>query len=65
MTDSRKYSEMLKELQEIVDSLSREDCPVDELENLVQKASELIKTLKTRLSDTGKSVSAMLEEIGE
>jgi len=65
MTDGKKYSEMLSELQEIVDSLSREDCPVEELETLVQRASVLIKTLKSRLADTGKSVSAMLQEIGE
>ncbi len=65
MTDSRKYSEMLAELEGIVDTLGREDCAVDQLETLVQRASVLIKELKSRLARTEKSVSGMLEEIGE
>lgn len=65
MTDSARYSEKLAELQGIVDTLSREDCAVDQLETLVQRASVLIKELKSRLARTEKSVSGMLEEIGE
>lgn len=63
MTDS--YSEMLAELQGIVAKLSREDCPVDDLETLVERASLLIGTLKARLAKTEKSVEKMLSEIGE
>lgn len=62
---SGNYSEMLAELQEIVEKLSREDCPVDELETLVERAAVLIKTLKSRLARTEKSVAGMLKEIGE
>ena len=56
---------MLAELEGIVDTLGREDCAVDQLETLVQRASVLIKELKSRLARTEKSVSGMLEEIGE
>lgn len=62
---SGNYSEMLAELQGIVEKLSREDCPVDELETLVERAAVLIKTLKSRLARTEKSVAGMLKEIGE
>ncbi len=54
---------MLTELQEIVDSVSRDDCPVDELEERVQKAGTLIKALRERLKKTEASVSEMLVEI--
>ncbi|MCD4707080.1 MAG: exodeoxyribonuclease VII small subunit [Candidatus Sabulitectum sp.] len=57
------YSQMLAELQEIVDSVGRNDCPVDELEEKVQRAGLLIKTLRERLKKTEKSVSEMLTEI--
>lgn len=62
---SGKYSEMLRELQEIVDRLSREDCPVDDLEELVQRASTLIGALRKRLERTEESVKGILTEIGE
>ncbi len=57
------YSQMLAELQKIVDSVSRDDCPVDDLEKKVQRAGVLIKTLRERLKKTEISVSEMLTEI--
>lgn len=63
MTEEMTYSQMLTELQEIVDSVSRDHCPVDELEEKVQRAGQLIKTLRKRLKKTEKSVSEMLTEI--
>lgn len=63
MTEKMTYSQMLAELQEIVDSVSRDDCPVDELEEKVQLAGKLIKTLRKRLKITEQSVSELLTEI--
>ena len=63
MTENTSYSQMLTELQEIVDSVIRDDCPVDELEEKVQRAGQLIKILRERLKKTEKSVSEMLVEI--
>ena len=63
MTENMTYSQMLAELESIVDSVSRDDCPVDELELKVKRAGLLIKTLRERLEKTGKSVSEMLTEI--
>ena len=63
MTEEMTYSQMLRELEDIVDAVSRDDCPVDELELKVQRAGLLIKTLRKRLEKTGKSVSEMLTEI--
>ena len=63
MAENMTYSQMLTELQEIVDSVSRDDCPVDDLEEKVQRAGLLIKTLRKRLKKTEKSVTEMLSEI--
>ncbi len=63
MNEKKNYSQMLTELQEIVNYVSRDDCPVDELENKVQRAGLLIKTLRERLKKTEKSVSELLTEI--
>ena len=63
MAENMAYSQMLAELQEIVDSVSRDDCPVDDLEEKVQRAGLLIKTLRKRLKKTEKSVTEMLSEI--
>lgn len=58
-----KYSDMLAELNGLVEKLGRDDCPVDELEVMVRRASELIKALKARLTATEESVSSMLREL--
>jgi exodeoxyribonuclease VII small subunit len=63
MADKLNYSQMLKELQEIVDYVSRDDCPVDELETKVHRAGQLIGTLRKKLKKTEKSVSELLTEI--
>ncbi len=63
MTSKMTYTEMLIELQGIVESVSRDDCPVDELEEKVQRAGLLIKTLREKLKRTERSVSEMLIEI--
>ena len=63
MAENMTYSQMLAELKEIVDSVSRNDCPVDDLEKKVQRAGLLIKTLRKRLKKTEKSVTEMLSEI--
>ena len=63
MTGKMTYTEMLSELQGIVESVSRDDCPVDELEEKVKRAGLLIKTLREKLKRTEKSVSEMLIEI--
>jgi exodeoxyribonuclease VII small subunit len=65
MAEKETYSRMLAELQEIVDSVSNDNCPVDDLEKKVQRAGVLIKALRERLQKTEKSVSEMLTEIEE
>jgi len=63
MAEKQTYSLMLAELEEIVDSVSGDDCPVDDLEKKVLRAAKLIKALRERLQKTEKSVSEMLTEI--
>ncbi len=62
---TENYTGMLEELKGIVEKLSREDCPVEELESLVERASALIKTMKEKLRKTEESVSGMLSELEE
>jgi exodeoxyribonuclease VII small subunit len=62
---TENYTAMLEELKGIVEKLSREDCPVEELEGLVERASALIKTMKEKLRKTEESVSGMLSELEE
>ncbi len=63
MKDEPRYSEMLSELEGIVQGLGRDECPVDELEEMVSRASVLLKALKARLAVTEESVSGLLEEL--
>lgn len=56
---------MLSELEGIVQALGRDECPVDELEEMVSRASVLLKALKKRLAATEESVSELLEELTE
>ncbi|PIE51381.1 exodeoxyribonuclease VII small subunit [Candidatus Fermentibacteria bacterium] len=65
MKDEPRYSEMLSELEGIVQALGRDECPVDELEEMVSRASVLLKALKKRLAATEESVSELLEELTE
>ncbi|MFO7949167.1 MAG: exodeoxyribonuclease VII small subunit [Candidatus Fermentibacteraceae bacterium] len=57
------YEKQMEELTEIVDQIGREDCPVDELESRVRRAADLIRALRTRLSETEMAVTEVLEEL--
>jgi exodeoxyribonuclease VII small subunit len=57
------FEEKLAELTRIVDTIGRDDCPVDDLEAMVRRAVELIRTLRSRLSATEISVREVLAEL--
>lgn len=54
------FEEMMEELSGIVDSIGRDDCPVDELDERVKRAAFLIRTLRSRLETTEVSVREIL-----
>lgn len=62
-TKSPTYSDMMEELNRIVDEVGREDCPVDGLETRVARAAELIGLLRERLKATEVAVKNVLSTL--
>jgi exodeoxyribonuclease VII small subunit len=57
------FESQMAELSQIVDSIGRDDCPVDQLEDRVRRAAELIRTLRARLSSVEVSVREVLADL--
>lgn len=57
------YEQDLEELTRLVDQIGEEDCPVDQLEDRVRRAADLIRSLRERLSATETTVREVLEEL--
>ncbi|MBN2585958.1 MAG: exodeoxyribonuclease VII small subunit [Candidatus Fermentibacteraceae bacterium] len=57
------YEEDLEELTRLVDQIGEEDCPVDQLEDKVRRAADLIRSLRERLSATETTVQEVLSRI--
>ena len=70
MTDNKQqknnsisYESALLELTELVDIIGSEDCPIDQLENKVKRAAELIKLLRERLNRTEMIVKEVIKDL--
>ena len=57
------YTESIKEIEEILAQIEKDELDVDVLAEKVQRASELIKICKEKLQKTDVEVQKMLEEI--
>lgn len=57
------FETQMAELSRIVDSIGRDDCPVDQLEERVRRAAELIRSLRARLSSVEVSVREVLADL--
>lgn len=57
------YEEDLEELTRLVDRIGEEDCPVDQLEERVKRAADLIRSLRERLSSTETTVKEVLADL--
>jgi|GEM_PF-472796 len=57
------FEEKMAELTRLVDTIGRDDCPVDELEAMVRRSVELIRSLRNRLEATEISVREVLAEL--
>jgi exodeoxyribonuclease VII small subunit len=57
------YTDAYQELQEIVESIEDSETNIDELENKIKRASDLLKICKDKLHKTETSVLKNLEEI--
>ena len=57
------YTESIKEIEEILTQIEKDELDVDVLAEKVQRAAELIKVCKEKLQKTDAEVQKMLEEI--
>jgi exodeoxyribonuclease VII small subunit len=61
----KTYSEILKDLEALVEKMNTGDIPVDRLAESVKSASEMIKTLKKSLKSTEAEISEILKSIDD
>lgn len=59
----KKYTDALKELEEILAKMESDQCDIDSLSQLTARALELLKFCKERLFKTDEEVKKCLEEI--
>lgn len=57
------YTQALKDLEKIVHKIEHDEPDVDELNDLVKQASELIKYCKTKLKATEEELKKNLEDL--
>ena len=57
-----KYEEALRQLDEIVQKMERNEYSVDELTTQLKKARELIQQCKDKLTKTDEDIKKILEE---
>jgi exodeoxyribonuclease VII small subunit len=54
------YKEMIAELEQILQKLENQELDMDDLENKVKRAVQLIEMCKERLFNTGESIDKIL-----
>ena len=64
MGSKPNYTEAFNELQDIVSVIEQGEISIDELEEKVKRAAELIKICKTKLRTTEEDVNKILSELG-
>lgn len=57
-----RYEEALKDLDEIVQKMERNEYGIDELATQLKKAKELIKICKNQLTKTDEDIKKILED---
>ena len=63
MSKSETYQQAIEEIETIVNEIENEDITVDELSEKVERASQLIRLCKIKLTKTEEEVSKVLEEM--
>lgn len=61
--ETPNYEKAFEELQQIVTEIEGGEISVDELSEKVKRASKLIKTCKTKLTQTETNVDQILEDL--
>ena len=63
MKEVKTYQEAFEELQQLVRKMENAEIPVDELAEMIKRATLLINICKKKLTATEEEVKALLEEI--
>ena len=63
MKETKTYQEAFEELQLLVRKMENAEIPVDELAEMIKKATILINICKKKLTDTEEEVKGLLEKI--
>jgi len=63
MAKQKKYAQLTEELETIIEQMENEDITVDELTEKVKRATKLINTCKSILSQTEEEVNELLKEM--
>lgn len=61
--DKLKYSEALAELESIVRTLQSDNCDIDRLTILTQRATELLSACRSRLTATDTELRSILSSL--
>jgi exodeoxyribonuclease VII small subunit len=61
----KTYSEILRDLEALVEKMNTGEIPVDRLAESVKSASEMIKTLKKSLKSTETEIAEILKSIDD
>ncbi len=62
MNEELKYEGALRQLDDIVQKMERNEFGIDELTTQLKKAKELIKLCKNKLTKTDEDIKKILEE---
>jgi exodeoxyribonuclease VII small subunit len=63
MKKAKGYTDVLRELEEMLDRMNRGEIPIDELEDVVKSAAQKIRFLRDRLKATEAEITKVLSEI--
>ncbi len=63
MAKQKKYAQLTEELETIIEQMENEDITVDELTEKVKRATKLINTCKSILTQTEEEVNELLKEM--
>ena len=63
MKKTKGYSDVLRELEDMLERMNRGEIPIDELEEAVKSAAQKIRYLRDRLKATEAEIIKVLSEI--
>jgi len=63
MKETKTYQDAFEELQLLVRKMENAEIPVDELAEMIKRATLLINICKKKLTDTEEEVKSLLEKL--